>query len=228
MIFEAAQALAAWVAAAWAWALAAAAAAWVRWHAPSGVATAAAGQQDWAVQRALVLCDERPPGRIDDLDDDEPTEPDECVDATTAWDPDAWAGDGWEAAARAAAPEFAHLRVELRYVVGGRKHRVVLRPGDCLDWPLYAAARPGCRLPRGVLSAVLVGRHPGDVVDVTSRVKKYAGPHADFYASKGLRVRLRDLFPADAAMGLRFKCMRVMFADLRVREFGFGLDPIVA
>lgn len=240
-VAAAAAGLAAAAARAWAWARGAAEKAWLGWHAPPTCCAAAAA--DWTVRRCLLLSDERPPGRIDDLDglddaaaddydDDDPAapppEPDARVDATTAFDPDAWADDGWELLAREAAPELARLRAELRYVVGGRKHRVVLRPGDRLDWPLYETSRPGCRLPRGVMSAVLVGHAAGDRVDVTARVRKYAGPHADFYASKGLRVRLRDMFPSDSGMGSRFRCLRVVFAGLQVRDFGFELDPIIA
>jgi hypothetical protein len=214
--------------------------AWVRWHAPArgGCCTAA---RDWDVTKVLLLEDDdkvglgRSLGRIDDISDDdaddsaEPAEPVQCADVTLAFDPDAWAGGAWEALARAAAPpDFgANARVEVRYAAAGKKFRLVLRPGDAFQWPPYDAPRPACRMPRGVLSAELKGHDRADSVDVTSRVKKYAGPHADFYAGKGLRVRLRDMFPSDAAMRARFRCLRVVYANLRVREFGFQLDPII-
>jgi hypothetical protein len=188
------------------------------------------------VAKVLLLADDDKVGlglgRIDDISDDEapePDEPDDLADVTHVFDPETWAGGAWEAFARAAAPpDFAaNARVEVRYAAGGKKFRLVLRPGDAFDWPPYAAPRPACRLPRGVLSAELLGHDRADRVDVTARVKKYAGPHADFYAGKGLRVRLRDMFPSDAAMRARFRCLRVVYASLRVREFGFQLDPVI-
>lgn len=212
--------------------------AWVRWHAPPAPAgCCAAATPDWAVAKVLLFADADKVGlgRIDDISDDDDiaddaaaAEPDECVDVTHAFDATAWAGDAWQVVARAAAPDdFGGFRAEIRYAAGGKKFRMVLRPGDALDWPPYETPRAKCRLPRGVLSAELLGHDPADRVDVTARVKKYAGPRADFYADKGLRVRLRDMFPSDTAMRGRFRCLRIVYADLRVRELGFQLDPVV-
>jgi hypothetical protein len=200
----------------------------------------------WAVRTALVLADDDCVGcdRIDDDDDDSSglsdddddgdgdaddhgddgprLEPPEREDVTTEFCPATWSGQGWE-------PFVGNSRrLEIRYAVRRRKFRMVLRRGDTLEWPPYkGVARPAVLGPRGVIAAQLVGFDPTDTVDVTERIKKYAGPHYDFHAGMGYRVRLYDMFPSDSDLDLRFRCLRVLYANLAMRDYDLGLDPII-
>ena len=84
-------------------------------------------------------------------------------------------------------------RVEIRYAVNGTKFRDVYRCGDSLHWPPELHSPP-VRGPRGIVSAVLHSTNPGNVRDITQRVKKYAGPNGDF----GLRAMpVHHLFPME-------------------------------
>ena len=190
-----------------------------------------AGVSDgWAVRTALVLADDDGDvkcGRIDDDDDDDDDdgprpEPPEREDLTAEFCPSSWNGQGWE-------PVVGNSgRLEIRYAVRRRKFRMVLRRGDSLEWPPYkGVARPAVLGPRGVIAAQLVGFDPTDTVDVTERIKKYAGPHYDFHAGMGYRVRLYDMFPSDSDLDLRFRCLRVLYANLAMRDYDLGLDPII-
>ena len=198
-----------------------------------------AGVSDgWAVRAALVLADDDPAaagsrrgdagcGRIDDdtADDDDADaghEPPACEDVTHEFCPVGWAGNGWEHVVGDSG------RLEIRYAVRRRKYRMVLRRGDELQWPPYdGVTRPVMACPRGVIAAQLVGFDPADTVDVTERIKKYAGPHYDFHAGAGYRVRLYDMFPNDTDLDLRFRCLRVLYANLVMRDYDFGLDPMI-
>ena len=202
----------------------------------------AAVSDDWAVRAALVLADcqtgcQTGCGRIDDDDDDDDgdddgddgdddglrAEPPEREDVTTEFCPASWSGQGWEPVVGDSG------RLEIRYAVRRRKFRMVLRRGDSLEWPPYkGVARPVVLGgPRGVIAAQLVGFDPTDTVDVTERIKKYAGPHYDFHAGMGYRVRLYDMFPSDSDLDLRFRCLRVLYANLVMRDYDLGLDPII-
>jgi hypothetical protein len=191
----------------------------------------------WAVRTALVLSDDdcdagdTACGRIDDDADDDDDDDDDVVDGpraperedvTAEFCPASWSGQGWE-------PVVGNSgRLEIRYAVRRRKFRMVLRRGDSLEWPPYkGVARPAVSGPRGVIAAQLVGFDPADTVDVTERIKKYAGPHYDFHAGMGYRVRLYDMFPSDSDLDLRFRCLRVLYANLAMRDYDLGLDPII-
>jgi hypothetical protein len=198
-----------------------------------------AGVSDgWAVRAALVLADDDSAGsrdagsrrgdagcgRIDDDDADSGPrhEPPACEDVTHEFCPVGWAGNGWEPVVGDSG------RLEIRYAVRRRKYRMVLRRGDELQWPPYdGVTRPVMACPRGVIAAQLVGFDPADTVDVTERIKKYAGPHYDFHAGAGYRVRLYDMFPNDTDLDLRFRCLRVLYANLVMRDYDFGLDPMI-
>jgi hypothetical protein len=162
-------------------------------------------------------------GDDDDGDDDFARDaPSDRRDVTSQFCPATWSGNGWEPVVGEAG------RLEIRYGVRRRKYRMVLRRGDRLEWPPHAGvARPAVTGPRGVIAAQLVGFDPDDTVDVTERLKKYAGPHHDFHAAMGYRVRLYDMFPSDSDLASRFRCLRVLFANLVMRDYDFGLDPMI-
>jgi hypothetical protein len=98
----------------------------------------------------------------------------------------------WEELVRETYPEWETWRLEVRYMYLQRKYRLVLRPGDTLEWPPSTEKILG---PTGVLSACLIPKDgdPSGEVDITARVKKYCGP--DFAFKYG--VRIRDMFPFD-------------------------------
>lgn len=124
-------------------------------------------------------------------------------------------------------------RLEVRYVVRGKKYRMVVRPGDAgVRFPPYASARADCRLPRGVLDARLrgaLGPEGGKDCNVTARVQKYQGPHGDFYRGLGLSVRVRDMFPFDdhEDNAARFAGVEILDGLARHATFDYGRnDPI--
>jgi hypothetical protein len=57
-------------------------------------------------------------------------------------------------------------------------------------------------------------------VDVTQRLKKYAGPNKDFYESQGLGVRVLDCFPFDDPDHLaeRFESLSILDTSRLLRQ----------
>lgn len=137
------------------------------------------------------------------------------------WEADTGRATGWPA-----------FRVEVRYRLRGRKHRMVLHRGDACSFPGRHAGQPVCRLPKGVLSARLQGPPGSNVdVDVTSRVMKYQGPRGDFHAGAGLRVRLHEMFPfpfddGDDDGG-SFTHLRIIDTMARLHDLPYGANPVV-
>lgn len=164
---------------------------------------------DWQVYRVYAFCEDNEDGFFK-----------EVAVRTFRW-------DSWESDVRAATG-WRTFRVEVRYTIRNRKFRMIMRLGDHgARFPPYDTPRPACRFPRGVLSARLCGKDadgsPIDV-DVTARVIKYQGPHADFHAKLGLVVRVSDMFPFDDADDnrARFQALRVTDALARMRDFRYG------
>lgn len=117
--------------------------------------------------------------------------------------------------------------LEVRYSLGPqRKFRSVVRPGQVFQWPPLSVEDAishyhEIKGPQGILSAQLVPHgHLGDAtpVDITRRVKKYAGPLGDF---KGSCVGAQDIFPSDDNEwnAERFAYVRMICAD-----FGKGIS----
>ena len=134
------------------------------------------------------------------------------------------------------------FHVEVRYVYMDKKYRIVLRQGDDAHsrmpkpaCPQSSADRGGSRarirMPRGVLSARLIVRNDieddkATDVDVTSRVKKYAGPRGDFSNSP---VRVRDLFPFDdhESNAERYAGVRIIDAHGKASFFSYIDNDII-
>jgi hypothetical protein len=130
------------------------------------------------------------------------------------------------------------FHVEVRYVYMDKKYRTILRQGDDITTTLLrqsddisrrpdiSTGRTRMRLPRGVLSARLVMRddlceNAADVdVDVTSRIKKYSGPHGNF---KHASVHVRDVFPFDdhESNAERYAGIRIIDAWGRTKFFSY-------
>jgi hypothetical protein len=119
------------------------------------------------------------------------------------WEDDVQRYLGWE-----------NPRVDVKYIHTSpfgvvTKYRMILRPGD--PWTFPPEKQQLLAL-RGIISATLVPHaHISDAreVDVTRRLKKYAGPNKDFYEG---RVRVLDCFPFDDPVHLaeRFESLHVL------------------
>lgn len=148
-------------------------------------------------------------------------------DITHDFDPATWEEDieqitGWPVE-----------KVEVRYVFTSAfsktsKYRMVLRPGDSCPFP--PPSDPGLHSARrgiGIVSAFL---EPDPViadaksVNVTNRLRKYAGPDKDFHAHWGLKVRCADILPVDDwdFVTQRFKKLSVI--DMHFRGHVFDLE----
>jgi hypothetical protein len=136
--------------------------------------------------------------------------------------------------------EWTSYRVEVRYVYMNKKYRIVLRRGERAVLPPCRAEEGKCgagagggrakiRLPRGVLSARLASRDedPTDDIDITGRVKKYAGPWGNFHATS---LRVRDMFPFDdhESNADRFAGVRIVDAWGRTKLFSYVDNDVVA
>jgi hypothetical protein len=82
-------------------------------------------------------------------------------------------------------------RIEIRYVIHGKKYRCVIRESDDVHFPIRKelGIRSNAQIRRAVLTTV-----GGDTVDVTSRVRKYAGQNNDFNSHAGYLFFVRDMF----------------------------------
>ena len=85
-------------------------------------------------------------------------------------------------------------KIEVRYTVGARKYRIVIRENDDVKLPIRKEL--GLMRPR-IISASLVRKDTGEEYDVTKRICKYFGQNNDFNSGKGLRIFVHDMFPFD-------------------------------
>ena len=83
-------------------------------------------------------------------------------------------------------------RIEIRYTVHGKKFRVIVRKDDAVHFPIRKEL--GLRAEFDVTHAFLLP-HEGHHIDVTNRVKKYAGQNGDFNAHAGSFLFVSDMFP---------------------------------
>ncbi|AGE59401.1 hypothetical protein ATCVOR07043_377L [Acanthocystis turfacea Chlorella virus OR0704.3] len=83
-------------------------------------------------------------------------------------------------------------RIEFRYRVNGKKFRAIVRKDDAMAFPIRKEL--GLRAEFQVTHAVLLP-HEGHHIDVTNRVKKYAGQNGDFNAHAGSFLFVSDMFP---------------------------------
>lgn len=135
-------------------------------------------------------------------------DPGDGFHAPVTFDPEAWAGLGWEDSVQHQTG-FAKARVEVRLVNGTKKRRVVLYPGDPCD-PTFPDP-----VTKVIIHACLVPRADATAMDVTRRVQKYMGnPLRD----------VRHMFPFDDHTDnmQRFESIRVVDID-----FGITVIPLV-
>jgi hypothetical protein len=95
-------------------------------------------------------------------------------------------------------------RLEVRYTQAGAKYRALFYDEDVV-FPVYSEEE--VETPLSLLQmktypliATISSREDTDGVDgvnVTRRLHKYCGPRKNWYADRGLRLRLQDMFPFD-------------------------------
>lgn len=138
------------------------------------------------------------------------------------WEESVAAATGWDT-------ESTKFRCEVRYTYGANKkvYRMVLRHGDTFQLP----EERSCRIPRGILSAHLLGGTltPGVSCDVLHRMNKYAGPKGDFHEAQGLHVRVQDMFPFDDQEQNcgRFEILRTIDTSACVRDYVYAENPVI-
>ena len=85
-------------------------------------------------------------------------------------------------------------KIEIRYVVHGRKYRVVVRENENVHLPIRKEL--GLMKPN-IVSASLLIKDSEEEYDVTKRVRKYFGQNNDFNSGLGLKLFVQDMFPFD-------------------------------
>jgi len=144
----------------------------------------------------------------------------------------------WENDVLIVFPEWTKWKLEVRYTHLGEKLRHILRPGDSMELPPShpdATDKKITKKPSGILSASLVPR-PGidgaKEVDITNRLRKYAGATRDFGTSN--EVRAHDIFPVDDNVhsAERFDAIRIIKTHpvdvVRVENVNFSGNGSIA
>lgn len=154
---------------------------------------------EWKLRNAFVFRDDH----------------DDFEDITSWFVPD----EDWKRDIESTFLDWDDWRLELRCTYGTKKCRIIVRADDELTWPPTKTPESGphihaMRAPDGVLSATLVAK-PGigaQSVDITKRVRKYAGFGNDYH---GTCVRVRDLFPMDDHDDNNDRFLGVRIIDLK-------------
>ncbi len=180
-------------------------------------------EPSWKITKVLAFCE------------DEYEHETDFADVTEWFSIDSWCGDVKEAF-----PTWMNWKLEIRYMHNGEKFRHVMRPGDPLIWPPPHADEHTRKLhelskPIGILSASLVpspGIQGAKEVNITHRIRKYAGVTRDFSMSSNLRAH--DVFPMDdnSWNAKRFEAIRIIKAHpvecVRIDNINFAENgPIV-
>ncbi len=148
----------------------------------------------------------------------------------------------WETDVMMVFPEWTKWKIEVRYTHNGEKLRHIIRPGDSMDWPLSPDTTEHehklhelTKKPSGILSASLVPR-PGidgaKEVNITNRLRKYAGVTRDFETSN--EIRAHDIFPVDDNVhsAERFDAIRIIKTHpvdvVRVENVNFAENGSIA
>lgn len=144
------------------------------------------------------------------------------------FDPARFPLDVWETHVEDATG-WTQFRLEIRYAVKGHKYRLVLRQGDPVIFPPYQDFWPARRGPSGIVSASLIRRRDQKAVDVTDRVRKYSGPHADWHEGLSSELRLHDMFPFDDHddNAERFECLRAWDVRTGLRQWDYAPNPYI-
>jgi hypothetical protein len=156
---------------------------------------------DWTITAAYAFDDE---GRF--------------MDVSAVFQPtDQWAQDTEEYTT------WPVSKVEIRYTSRlGVKYRMILRPGTPCPFP------PDLSGPRGMgfVSAVFLPSSVPDAkpIDVTHRLRKYAGPLKDFHAHAGLTVRASDILPMDDWDFFTERFKKLVVTDMHFKRHVFLLD----
>ncbi|AGE50162.1 hypothetical protein ATCVCanal1_364L [Acanthocystis turfacea Chlorella virus Canal-1] len=83
-------------------------------------------------------------------------------------------------------------RIEFRYKVNGKKFRAIVRKDDGVTFPIRKELG---LIPKFTVTHAVLLPYDGPHVDVTNRVKKYAGQNGDFNAHAGSFIFVSDMFP---------------------------------
>ena len=112
-------------------------------------------------------------------------------------------------------------KIEIRYMVHGRKYRIVVRDNENVHFPIRKEL--GLKKPT-ITSASLVRKDTEEEYDVTKRVQKYFGQNNDFNSGLGLKLFVQDLFPFDdhEDNAERFCDLYICMSDGRKYYFDYG------
>jgi hypothetical protein len=105
-------------------------------------------------------------------------------------------------------------RIEIRYIVHGKKYRAIIREFDDVHFPI--------RKELGMTNLKIV-KATIDGADFTKRILKYAGQNNDFNFHIGCLVFARDMFPFH---DVDDRVLRIEFDDGTVKEF-FANDLVI-
>jgi hypothetical protein len=187
-------------------------------------------ESDWKITKVLAFSED---------EDDLGNVPDPDFSDVTEW----FSFEMWENDVEDVFPEWTKWKLEVRYTHRDEKLRHVIRPGDSMDWP---PSHPDAtehehklheltKKPSGILSASLVPR-PGiegaKEVNITNRLRKYAGTTRDFGTSS--EVRAHDIFPIDDNVytAERFDAIRIIKTHpveiVRVENVNFAENGLIA
>ncbi|ABT15055.1 hypothetical protein NY2A_B656L [Paramecium bursaria Chlorella virus NY2A] len=118
-------------------------------------------------------------------------------------------------------------KIEIRYVVHGRKYRIVVRDNENVHFPIRKEL--GLKKPT-ITSASLVRKDTEEEYDVTKRVQKYFGQNNDFNIGLGLSLFVHDIFPFDDHEDNAeiFSALYIRMSDGTEYHFDYGAnDEIV-
>jgi len=83
-------------------------------------------------------------------------------------------------------------KIEFRYTVNGKKFRAIVREDDDVKFPIRKELG---LVPTFDMARAFVFAKDGRHMDVTTRVRKYAGQNGDFNAHAGSLLFASDMFP---------------------------------
>lgn len=83
-------------------------------------------------------------------------------------------------------------RIEVRFTAHNKKYRALFRHDDDANFPIRKELGV---TPKHVIREANIITHDDEFIDVTRRIKKYAGQNGDFDAHAGCTVYVKDMFP---------------------------------
>ena len=116
-------------------------------------------------------------------------------------------------------------KIEIRYVVHGRKYRIVVRENENVHFPIRKEL--GLKKPTITFASLVrkdTEENAEEDYDVTKRVQKYFGQNNDFNSGLGLKLFVQDLFPFDdhEDNAERFCDLYICMSDGRKYYFDYG------